>query len=266
MRAARMCMSVCLLLGCGAAQPTLKGLPLDPAEQADITRIETIGSTLFRMIHLGTTAQDLLQREIDSAEQTALDDWLAVDRGDNTIVHFYTDSESQVTVLADVTFSPEHKPQVSLTPDRPVESDELAMVKAHQTGLNAGVNKCAEQFNAVVLGDPQTDYQVYILATAEDEEKIPIGGHSKVTVSADGQTVLSHEPYAKSCLVLDTTPQKLPLKADIEGLFVTHIISPYPAPTHVFLSMLHEQPLYVGTEIGIWLISEGNISLVERRP
>ena len=257
-----------VLQGCAKKKQAALNVPrpmLSAIEHAEVAQIESIGETLFKKDYFGTAATELLMRRIDPEDYPTMAGWLVSGQGERATVHFYLDADAGLSVLADVTFLPDKSPEIVMQPRRAIAAEELARFNARQTGLNAGMNKCSESFKPIVLGSPDTEYHVYNLATPPDPEDILVGGHSKITVSPDGQTVMSNEPFSKSCLVLDNTPQTLPTEAEIEGLFVTHILGPYPAPTHVFLSLLHEQALYVGTEIGIWAIDKGKITLIERR-
>ena len=93
-----------------------------------------------------------------------------------------------------------------------------------------------------------------------------VGGHSRVTVDATGTKVQKIEAFSKSCLTLDKTPDNLPKGATVEALFATHIVDEIPAPTHVYLSMLHKIALYVGTAHALWVVNGPQIHLAERRP
>ena len=47
--------------------------------------------------------------------------------------------------------------------------------------------------------------------------------------------------------------------------FASHIVSPTPVETHVFLSLLYKLPLAVGTSATkeVWLVDKGRISKMD---
>lgn len=45
------------------------------------------------------------------------------------------------------------------------------------------------------------------------------------------------------------------------AMYATHIVSPEPVETHVFLSLLYRTPFVIGTrDKKVWIISDGTIS------
>jgi hypothetical protein len=46
---------------------------------------------------------------------------------------------------------------------------------------------------------------------------------------------------------------------------ITHIISETPIETHVFVSLLHKVPVYVGTARGVWRVEGDRIAFIKER-
>jgi hypothetical protein len=54
---------------------------------------------------------------------------------------------------------------------------------------------------------------------------------------------------------------ELPPGATSPMLYVTHIVSPTPVETHVFLGLLYRMPIVVGTgKDTVWVVENGKVS------
>jgi len=260
-----------LALACGPAQQRGGGAPargapaareLSPAERAEVQRIGDLGATIYEQDKVSAIATDILLAQINPADFPNFRGWLARDWGNHYVVSFYEETDGAISLIADITLRPSGEPEVQLRPARELPADELAMFRARQTGLEAGVNNCSDRFNTVVFPLPDGAFDVFVLAATTDPELVVVGGHSRIRVAADGVTVLEREPFSRSCLAIDLTPDDLPPGAEVTAHAVTHIVSPYPAPTHVFLSLLHDTAFYVGTELGVWIVDRGSIGFL----
>ncbi len=190
--------------------------------------------------------------------------WLVHDNANGYTASYYHGELESLRVLADIVFVNRQAPQMAMTPERTPTPEEIAIIKARTVALQAGINGCSNRFNTVVLPGPAGKYHVYVLAATTKHGKIVVGGHSRVTVSHNGENVEEVMPYSKSCLDLDSTGQDLPEGATLQAMMVTHLVSPIPSPTHVYLSLLHNKPLMVLTETGIWAVEGGTIRFMGR--
>ena len=84
-----------------------------------------------------------------------------------------------------------------------------------------------------------------------------VGGHYRVHVSADGASVLSVQPFSKSCLILRS---EAPAGGKLVALIVSHLVTAAPVESHVFLSLLHQKPFVVVTSRGAWEIAGERVS------
>lgn len=114
-------------------------------------------------------------------------------------------------------------------------------------------------YNSIVIEDPSgPGWLVYWLAATAQAGVIPVGGHYRFTVSADGTTVERADRLSLSCLAIDR--RSVPAGAETAAVFVTHLVSDTPVETHVFLSLLHDVPFAVGTAPDtIWFVDGGKI-------
>ena len=93
---------------------------------------------------------------------------------------------------------------------------------------------------------------VYFIAETPQEGAIVFGKHFKIVKN---QVVTS----TTSCFATQPPPE------NVVGAFVTHLLSETPTEFHVFLSLKHQQPMYVGTSRGNWKVENGKIEFYEER-
>lgn len=67
--------------------------------------------------------------------------------------------------------------------------------------------------------------------------------------------IVDMSPSTKTCLLVPSEGDSIP--------FATHLISNVPTEFHVFLSLYHEEPIYVSTSIGLWSVEAGKVTQVK---
>ena len=96
----------------------------------------------------------------------------------------------------------------------------------------------------MVVADPDSDnWLVWLLTATTDANILPMGGHYRFRISADGLTVVRRDLLSTGCLNMALTSPDHPQRP--EALVVTQIVSSGPVETHVFLSLQHHIPIYV---------------------
>lgn len=93
---------------------------------------------------------------------------------------------------------------------------------------------------------------IYFIAEAPEKESIVFGKHFKIV---KGQITTS----TTSCFVSPPPPE------NAVGAFITHLLSETPTEFHVFLSLQHQQPIYVATSKGDWKVENSKIEFLEER-
>jgi len=86
-----------------------------------------------------------------------------------------------------------------------------------------------------------------VLAATTNPKAVLLGGHHRLTISANGHEVLEKRAFSNTCLTLKKD-------AAVAALYATHVLDPYPVETHVFASLLHHVPIYIGTENGMFVV------------
>jgi hypothetical protein len=195
--------------------------------------------------------------------------WVSTRAAAGMITHFLGhDGDEPDVELYRVEFRPATGTTVTAADARPERvdppippSDEVAaMFKARQTAVHEPFRPCTDAYNTVVLPAQlagESGWLVYLLAATRSRDVV-FGGHIRRLVSADGASIVKDEPLSKSCLQvpLPESREKVP------ALVVTSLVSSCPLETHVFLSLLHARPIYLGNAGGTWKIQGTRISFL----
>jgi hypothetical protein len=113
------------------------------------------------------------------------------------------------------------------------------------------------KYNFEVLNDPDGNgFLVYALATFHDRSAIYLGGHFRITVSADGAKAERIDDLSRGII-------RNPLPADAKPVAMgtaQTVDSKYPVETVIYESNLYKIPIGVGTRDGtIWMVANGRI-------
>ncbi|AKS41340.1 hypothetical protein [Wenzhouxiangella marina] len=143
--------------------------------------------------------------------------------------------------------------------DEPLPADHLAAWRARHSALNSGFRACSQHYNTIVLPwqhENSPAYRVYLLAASQEPDEIVMGGHHRFLASNDGKTLIENEPLSMSCMTMQ-------ISEDVVAPMTTHVLHEEPLETHVFTSLDHHIPLYVGTSKGVFKVDGASISLLE---
>ncbi|VXC65153.1 hypothetical protein [Sphingomonas sp. AX6] len=151
--------------------------------------------------------------------------------------------------------------------DRTLDATQRRMIDARARAIayivREGAKPCApKSFNSVVIPPATADapIDVYLLTPQTTAEKLPFGGHYRVTVAPDGSA--ASRAFTRSCIELPRTPPVDPQGRKPVGAFFNHIMDPVPTELHVFSSLYMQTPLMVATQrpaARVWPIVQGRI-------
>jgi len=138
---------------------------------------------------------------------------------------------------------------------------QLSMYKARQTALMSEFRACSNRYNTAVIkfSDEVRSYNiVYLLAGTVNRGEIMAGGNHRLTLSSSGEDVLESTSLSNSCIVLQKSDE-------VAALTLSHIVEPTPNAVHVFLSLLHQVPIYIRTTENriTWKVEGNKVSIVK---
>lgn len=216
-----------------------------PIEEWSIDKVSAMGQAIYRQDVAAWVATDALIAHLGEAPPPpGSSGWIVVDEGDTQRVRFVRRDGGTLKAAFDIVVRDGRAGAVEPVDD-PLSANEKASFLARQTAIdNIGRLRCSQSLNTVVLDDPDSDgWLVWLLTATTDADIVPVGGHYRFRISADGSTVLRRDMLSNSCL---NVPRQSP---DDQGrpvaLGVSQIVSQGPVETHVFLSLQNAMPIYV---------------------
>jgi len=95
---------------------------------------------------------------------------------------------------------------------------------------------------------------VFFIAQPPKPDYMVFGRHFAV----DGDNIVAS---TNTCIAVPPTPPDKPAVA----AYITHVLSETPTEFHVYLSLKHHKPVYVGTSAGNWLVDGDKVSFLGKR-
>lgn len=250
------------LAGPATAQETLPDPT--PIEEWSHARVGAMGQAIFEQDRAAWVATDALLGQFGGAAPAGLRGWIVVKDGGGQKVRFVRLDGEVLRPGWDVPVRNGRAGRVETVSDGELTDVEAAQFRARTTAAqNIGRLRCSQQLNAVVLDDPESDgWLVWLLTSTNDANIIPMGGHYRFRISADGSTVLQRDMLSNACMNMPRAqagPQGTPV-----GMVVSQIVSAGPVETHVFLSLQNRLPIYVSAGGNLFEVNGARIRKVGR--
>lgn len=234
-----------------------------PIEAWPLDRISAMGLAIYKQDVAAWVSTDALIEHLgDRAPPAGMAGWVVVDEGDTQRVRYVRDDGGVLRAAFDVPVRNGTAGSVTEV-DEPLPDTQKAQFRALTTAINnVGRLRCSPRFNTVVLKDPASeDWLVWLLTATSDANIVPVGGHYRFRISADGETVLRRDMLSNGCMNMPR--QQAGNETETVGLGVTQIVSDTPVETHVFLSIQNHLPFFVMVEDGVYAVAGTEITKVE---
>lgn len=242
--------------------------PRSAIREFDIETLGVLGRDIYRHDQLAWVATDLLLATIsqDDLVKEGAGGWI-VDTTEKNVakVRFLRVTEDNTEAAYDIVFYEGMPPALVKPEDRTLTPYQALAAKAQSTAtaslFDGSWPWCGGNANTVVLPDPDgSGFLVYFLRAKPEVKAVPVGGHYRVTVSADGTETEQVDQLFASCLTMDR--ESLPDGSEVVVLMASHVISRTPVETHVFLSLQEKLPFSIVTpDDEVWYVGEGRIYL-----
>lgn len=229
-------------------------------ESWTVEKTGRIGQAMWRQDVAAARATDALLAQSGGRPPEGLIGWIVVDEGEGQRVRFLSGSPEQPRAFKDVVVDARLRAgQVADPADPVLPEDQIARFAARNAAAqNFGPLRCAARYNAVVLDDPDGEgWLVWLLASTTQANIVPMGGHYRYHVSADGRTVERREQLSGSCLDMDKN--RATQGGQSVGLVTNVIVAPRPLEVHVFLSLLNSVPIFVLADQKVWAVEGARI-------
>jgi hypothetical protein len=231
------------LLALAPVVATAQDAPPAQVEAWPLAKVQRLGQALYDQDIAAARATDALLAKFGGTPPPNLAGWIVVGEGREQTVRFLARDGDAVRAAWDIPVRNGRAGQVVEVDDPTLPPEQQAMFRARTTAAtNIGAMRCSPRYNAVVLDDPDSDgWLVWLLASTNQANQLVLTGHYRFRISADGSAVLRRDQLSATCIIQSVPPDA----RQMVGVTVSHIVSPLPAETHVFTSLLYRLPVYV---------------------
>ena len=243
----------------GADEPKIRAF--------DIKTIESLGKELYQRDLLAAKGGDLLFEKRPEARTVPLRGWITEITKDVSNVYMIQETDAGLSLAYVVAFPEKGEPSVEDKRGAEIPKAILTRYQARKTGIAAIHKFFKRTYNFEVLDDPDgSGFLVYALASTTDANEIVVGGHFRVSVSANGEKAKQVDALSNSLLILQKAPRDQPKDSKTVGYAMSHLVSSTPVETHVFVSLANDIPLFVATPDKIvWKVESGSIKKVKAK-
>jgi hypothetical protein len=228
----------------------------------DLKTIEKLGKELYERDHIASVGTDLMLEKHPEADQQPIRGWVSILGNEASTLYFVREKDGLLSLAYTVTFPRDGKPFVKDQIGEALPENVRLRYLAKKTAFAAVPKFYTPNPNGEVLDDPTgKGFLVYVLSSTTKPDEMVVGGHYRITVSADGKKAEAVDALSRSLLIISKNPSNLPKGSEPVAAFMSHIVSSTPVETHVFVSLLHHRPLFVSTsEKDIWQVENGTIT------
>ena len=234
-----------------------------PIEEWSPAKVSTLGREIYVQDIAAWVGTDALLAALTEEEKATIRGWVVLGEGPTRTVRFLKADGEDVAPGWDVVVTNGAAAAPVPAAETAMSGETLARFQARQTAIaNMGALRCG-QYNSVVARDPDGDgWLVWLLAGTTEQGVIPVGGHYRFRVSADGLTMIRRDQLSNSCLNMSANPPPGP-QGQAAALVLTQLVSKGPVETHVFLSLQFRVPLYVAADDKLFAVEGDRIRPVD---
>lgn len=242
------------------------------AENTAVERAMRRGTTMFWYDRVAWVSTDDMLANLPSDRHTEIGGWIVTPLADGWHIYYHGKGADADTIIYEADVSGNSVTNRNIYPrssshSLPASAATLAKalsVARQEMAKHTDWSPCvARPFNTIVLPpDADGTISVYFLTPQTIMNSFPFGGHYQVVISAMGK-VVSARRFTNICIAL--TKERSSTGAAPEGMYLTHLLDPYPNEIHVFEQYPVGVPLYVGiaADKSVWKVQNGQISSVK---
>lgn len=246
-------LAVALMFACLCSEAAAQ----TPDQQLELTRIERVGRDIHEHDRAAWLGTDALREDFGDEIGARLSGWITEREGKAITVTFVTEANDGPHALYRATLRDDVLVERGAA-DAPLNPVQTQLFRARQVAREAPFTPCSTRYNTVTI--PAEDGQsadIYLLPGTTDPNVVPVGGAHRVRVNLATSAIVETQAFSRSCIAL-------PFDRQAAALFVTHLATPLPTETHVFISLSFDMPFYIGIGGDVWGIEGGQVRLVRR--
>jgi hypothetical protein len=232
-----------------------------------ISTLERLGNELSHRDEIAGKASDLVFAQHPEFKKVSPQGWVTDLQRDGDLVYFIVETNTGLSGAYKVTFPHRGSPRVEDIHNTDLPAKIAVRYKARQTAMRAAINKLntayGARYNFEVLNDPDgSGFLVYALAAFTKTDAVYTGGHTRVTVSADGSKAERIDDLSRGIIrqMGDPGTQMVAIST------AQAVDTKYPVETWLYSSHLYHLPMYVAAKDGsIWGVANGRIVRVDAK-
>lgn len=226
-------------------------------------KVTSLGREIYIQDTAAWVATDALVAALSDDEEATIRGWVVLGEGATRTVRFLKADGDSAAPGWDVVVTEGEAAAPTPPSETELAGETLARFQARRTAAaNIGALRCG-RYNSVVARDPDSDgWLVWLLASSPAQGVMPVGGHYRFHVSADGRTVVRRDPLSNGCLNMATNPPPGP-QGQPAAIVLSQIVSAGPVETHVFLSLQYRKQIYVAAGERLFAVRDDRIREVD---
>ena len=234
----------------------------------DVPTVERLGRELYERDEIAAKGTDLVLERYPKSKKEWLG-WVTEPTESGDRLYVVTDGESGLMQGYVAMFPKSGESSVHDRRSDPLPEHLKRRFKARLTAIAAAKPKMfskVDNYNVEVLDDPDgSGFLVYCLAYIKPDE-IVLGGHIRVTVSADGEKAEQVDAFSNT-LVTSPPPPKGAKKGEKPFIVsMSQAVSNMPLETCVYISFHHNVIASVGTMDGlVWMFVRDKIYMMDSK-
>jgi len=228
------------------------------AQNDDLDFVRRRGVDLYERHQAALVALDA-GREVGLPE-TDPEGWIVLREADALRVRFVATCPEGPCSVLDVVIDAERLSAGGLYPPEPLGPRGIQAWRARNLVLSTQTATCSVPYNVVTFppDESESGWTAYLIAQPEEEDVMAIGGHMRVFLDADAESVLVAEDFSPACLLGRRDASR-------NEFGINYPQASVPAEIHVLQSLLHQVVFYVGTPFGVFTVNGDEIRTLDDR-
>jgi hypothetical protein len=224
--------------------------------------LEKLGNEISRRDEIASRADEVVKATHPAARALKMRGWISELGPSGDTVYLIAETASGLCLAYTATFRNKEKPKIEDRRGQALPPNVALRFKARETALAAVINRLYDvPYNAEVLDDPEgSGFLVYFLAASSQSGDRILGGHFRITVSADGSKAEQIDALSPG---ITKDKSKAAQGTREKAIIISQLVSDVPVETFIYSSHLFGLPIFVGTKTGTWKVVNGRIEKMD---
>lgn len=249
-----------------AQGPPVPSTDITAEDMAALDRAVVLGRRIYDYDRAAWVSTDAMVAQLPRDAVARVQGWVTLPAGDTLETTYFTGVDGNLPDALFVARTRQGKLVAArslITAPVALTAEQARIAAATATARRITHTPCAAKpFNTVALppARPEDPVAVYLLTPQVTNDVLPMGGHYRVDVAADG-TIAADRAFTKACLAMQPPAAA---KGRPSVLVVSQLLGSLPTEMHVFQSLSFKLPIAViTTDKRLWMVTGGPIRLID---